>query len=53
MTGCGRDFNGDHKVEGAPLRCGTRLYWKKTSGKDTARELEIILCTACEEKETK
>jgi hypothetical protein len=52
MSGCGRDFNGDHKVEGTPIRCGMNLYWKKGSGKDNARDLEVNLCPECEEKET-
>jgi hypothetical protein len=52
MSGCGKDFNGKYAVEGAALRCGTHLYWKKVGGKDNARELEVHLCEECEEKET-
>jgi hypothetical protein len=48
---CGATTNGGHKVEGAALHCGTRLYWKtadKTRPQD--RELEVVLCDDCKAK---
>lgn len=47
-TGCGKEYNGEHKVEGAPLRCGQNLYWKtKDAARPQDRTLEIHLCPAC------
>jgi hypothetical protein len=51
--GCGKPFNGAHKVDGAPLRCGVNLYWKTPEGNDRARTKEVNLCDECMEKETK
>jgi hypothetical protein len=52
MAGCGREFNGNHKVEGASLRCGANLYWRLPNSKitDKTREHELLLCPLCKEK---
>jgi hypothetical protein len=52
MAGCGKPWNGSHKVEGVSLRCGTRLYWKLKDAKptDKKRETENLLCPLCEEE---
>jgi hypothetical protein len=52
MTGCGKPWNGQHKVVGLPLRCGVSLYWRLKNSKpnDKAREQETLLCPLCEEK---
>jgi hypothetical protein len=51
MAGCGREFNGTHKVEGAALRCGQNLYWKTSLTRPQERTLETNICPACTEKE--
>lgn len=53
MTGCGKPYNGDHQVNGEPLRCGVSLYWKVPGGNERARTEEVNLCPECKEKETK
>ena len=50
MNGCGKEYNGDYKVEGAPLRCGQNLYWKTDAARPQDRTLEVHLCPACREK---
>jgi len=50
MNGCGREYNGDHKVEGAPLRCGITLYWAVKAGAKE-RIAEIHLCPQCKDKQ--
>lgn len=50
MSGCGKEYNGAYKVEGAPLRCGVSLYWK-VPGKERERTQEIHLCENCKLKE--
>jgi len=47
--GCNKPYNGEHKVEGSPLRCGTKLYWA-TAKDNRERTLEIVLCEECKEK---
>ena len=48
---CGATTNGGHQVEGAPLHCGTRLYWKTADkNRPQDRELEVVLCDTCKEK---
>jgi hypothetical protein len=47
---CGATTNGGHKVEGAALHCGTRLYWKTNPARPQDRELEVILCGECKAK---
>jgi hypothetical protein len=47
---CGAVTNGGHKVEGASLHCGTRLYWKTDSTHPQDRTLEVILCSECKSK---
>ena len=49
MTGCGKEHNGNHKVEGTSLRCGQSLYWK-VPDKDKERTKEVILCDDCKLK---
>lgn len=49
-NGCGKAYNGEHKVEGAPLRCGVRLYWATAKDK-RERTLEVLLCEQCKAKE--
>jgi hypothetical protein len=51
MSGCGKSFNGNHKVVGEPLRCGVNLYWKVPGGNDKARTLEVLVCDECKSKE--
>lgn len=49
MAGCGKAWNGNHVVEGAALRCGTNLYHKAPSAKEST--LEVVLCDDCQIKE--
>jgi len=51
MTGCNREYNGEHKVEGSSLRCGNKLLWK-TADNNRERTLEIILCEDCKQQDT-
>lgn len=48
---CGRAWDGEHKVEGAPLRCGDKLYWKTDASRPQDRTLEVNLCPQCKTKE--
>lgn len=50
--GCGKPYNGAHKVEGAPLRCGNILYWKVPGANDKARSAEVVLCDKCKKEKT-
>jgi hypothetical protein len=47
MVGCGKQDNNGKVVTGAPLTCGTRLYWKTDSTRPQDRTLEVILCDEC------
>ena len=42
---CGKPTT-KYVVEGASLKCGTRLYWKVV-GERNVSELEIVLCDEC------
>jgi hypothetical protein len=45
---CGRPFNGEHIVEGTPLVCGTKLWWKTPDAKRPQdRVVEVLTCPAC------
>lgn len=48
---CGKPTNGGHVVEGSPLTCGTKLYWKTDPKRPQDRELEVVLCGECRAKE--
>jgi hypothetical protein len=48
---CGKPTNGGYVVEGAPLKCGTRLYWK-VKGERNVSEMEIVLCDDCKKGES-
>jgi hypothetical protein len=50
MAGCGKEYNGDRKVEGTPLRCGVNLYWK-VPGKERERTQEVNLCDECRKEQ--
>jgi hypothetical protein len=49
MAGCGKVYNGQHKVEGLPLTCGMKLYWRLPGTKlsDKERRCEDVLCEEC------
>ena len=49
-NGCGKAYNGEHKVECAPLRCGCHLYFATAKDK-RERTLEVLLCPECKAKE--
>lgn len=52
MAGCGKLYNGGHKVEGKSLHCGTNLFWKMANGGDNkARQQEVVLCDDCKASE--
>lgn len=52
MAGCGKAWNGNHVVEGAPLRCGNKLYHRVPGGKEKDLTTEVVLCDQCQPKES-
>ena len=52
MAGCGKVYNGQHKVEGSPLTCEMKLFWRLPGTKlsDKARRCEAVLCSDCQEE---